>query len=130
MWLGVAGGMGTVARYGLSNAVQRVCGSGFWGGFGGGFPFGTLAVNVAGCFFFGLAWSLFAHGLQSGQVRLIVFVGFLGAFTTFSTYAFEATQFMRDDRWALAAAHLLAHNTLGLISVVLGLWLGRGLYSM
>lgn len=124
--LAIAGALGTLARYGLTGLAQRITGGGFWGAFGANFPVGTLAVNVLGCFLFGLAWSLLAHGLQDGQVRLVVFVGFLGAFTTFSTYAFEGGQMVRDARWAPLAAHLMLQNGLGLAAVLTGLALGKG----
>lgn len=93
-WLAVAGAMGTLARYGLTGLAQRVAPN-----IAGGFPWGTLAVNVLGCFLFGLVWSLAeSEWAVNSHVRVVIFVGFLGAFTTFSTYAFEAGQMLRDAR--------------------------------
>lgn len=124
-WLAAAGALGTLARYGLTGLVQRITGGGFWGAFGANFPTGTLVVNVLGCFLFGLGWSLLAHGLQGGQVRLVIFVGFLGAFTTFSTYAFEGGQMMREAQWASLAVHMFVQNCVGIAAVLAGLALGQ-----
>jgi CrcB protein len=63
----------------------------------------------------------------SGQTRAIVLIGFMGAFTTFSTYAFETGQLLRDSEWILAAGNFLGNNLLGLICVFLGFAAGRWL---
>ncbi|MBI3611213.1 MAG: fluoride efflux transporter CrcB [Nitrospirae bacterium] len=118
LWIGLAGTLGTFARYGLSGAVQRVCGSAF--------PYGTLAVNVLGCFLFGLVWSLAEDRLSiSGEVRTVILIGFMGAFTTFSSFAFETTQLLRDAQWALAAGNVLAQNVVGIAGLFLGFIAGR-----
>lgn len=129
-WLAIAGALGTVARYGLSGWAQRAFGDvgepRGWGDSAGGFPWGTLVVNVLGCFLFGLVWSLAESGLKlDGHVRLAVLTGFMGAFTTFSTYAFESGQMLRDSQWVFMAINMLAQNGLGLAAVLLGFALGR-----
>lgn len=118
LWLGIAGGLGTLARYGLGGLVQRVG--------GGGFPWGTLTVNVLGCFAAGLLWMLFENRISpSGQVRVIVLVGFMGGFTTFSSFMLETSLLMRDAEWLRAVGNLTLHNTVGMIALFLGLALGR-----
>ena len=78
LWIALAGALGTLARYGLGGAVQTVLGQNF--------PWGTLVVNAIGCLLFGLVWTLAEERLLiSGHLRFIVLVGFMGAFTTFST---------------------------------------------
>jgi len=120
-WLAVAGALGTLARYGLTGLVQRAAPN-----MAGGFSWGTLAVNVLGCFLFGLVWSLAESGWAiNNHVRVVVFIGFLGAFTTFSTYAFEAGQMLRDAQWLSLAIHVVAQNGLGLAAILLGLAMGR-----
>jgi len=120
LWLAVAGATGTLCRYGLSGLAQ-------WIG-QARFPWGTLAVNGLGCFLFGLIWVLAEQRLViGGQTRAIVLIGFMGAFTTFSTYAFETGQLLRDSEWFLAAGNLLAHNAIGLLCVFLGFGTGRWL---
>lgn len=116
--LAAAGALGTVSRWSLAVAVQR------W--LGGGYPWGTLAVNVLGCFLFGMAWMLAENRSAVGQeVRIAVMVGFLGAFTTFSTYAFETHALLREGHLLTAAANLGAHNVLGIAALVLGAALVR-----
>ena len=119
-WLAVAGAAGTLCRYGLGSLVQRYCGTAF--------PWGTLAVNALGCFLFGLVWMLAEERLIiSGPTRFIILTGFMGAFTTFSTFAFETSAFLRDAEWLPAVANLFGQNVLGLVCVFLGLIVGRWL---
>ena len=114
----LAGAVGTLARYALAGAVQRVAPATF--------PYGTLVVNVVGCILFGLVWALADERLLiSAEVRTILLVGFMGAFTTFSTYAFETGAFLRDAQWAAAAGNLIAQNVLGIAGFLVGLALGR-----
>ncbi len=128
LWLALAGALGTLARYGLTQGVKRVSES-VWGGAGGpvyALSLGTLAVNVVGCFLFGLGWAVVGEGMPtSSPTRLVIFVGFLGAFTTFSTYAFEGSQFLANAQWFAFSLHLVGQNVLGLLAVLVGLALGR-----
>ena len=118
LWLAAAGAAGTLSRYGLGGLVQRLS--------GGTYPWGTLVVNACGCFLFGLVWALAEERLLiSGETRLVVLVGFMGAFTTFSSYAFETGAMLRDAEWLLAGANMLAHNVLGLLLFFLGMVAGR-----
>ena len=120
LWLAGAGALGTLARYGLGGLVQRLHESIF--------PWGTFVVNALGCFLFGLVWTLAEERLViGGETRAVILVGFMGAFTTFSTFAFETAAMLRDAEWLLAAANLLAHNGLGLAGFFLGVGLGRAL---
>lgn len=123
----LGGGSGALARWGLSAAVQR--GAERWAAVST--PVGTLAANALGCLLIGLALSWLTHRAHwhAHLVPLLV-VGFLGSFTTFSTYAFEAVQHARASDWLTVALHILAHNGVGLVLVVAGLrigeWLARG----
>ena len=118
MWLFAAGGLGALARYGLGGLVQRLCGSEF--------PFGTIVVNLVGCLAFGFVWSLADERLLiSGETRFIILTGFMGAFTTFSTFAFETSGLLRDAEWWYAAGNVLGHNVLGVVSVIGGMALGK-----
>ena len=91
-----------------------------------GFPWGTLTVNGIGCFMFGMIWSITEHRLAiSSEFRIIALVGFLGAFTTFSSFAFETAQLLRDSQWWLATGNILAQNLVGIIFLFLGISLGR-----
>ena len=115
-WLALlAGGLiGTAGRYLLSGVVQRYAGTGF--------PYGTLAVNLLGCLIIGFLASLAEQRtILTAEARLFWFVGFLGAFTTFSTYIYESWQFLRNGQLTLAVANLLGSILLGLLA----LWLGH-----
>ncbi len=118
LWLAAAGAVGTLARFGLQGFVQRLQPTGF--------PWGTLAVNALGCFLFGIVWSMAEERMViSGQTRTILLIGFMGSFTTFSSFAFETSQLLDDSQWLLAAANVLLQNVLGVALVVLGIGLGR-----
>jgi fluoride exporter len=116
--LGAAGACGTLARYGLITVTQRAI--------GGEFPWGTFAANMAGCFIAGLLWILFERSISiSGETRIIIFAGFFGAFTTFSTLMLETGEMFRDAQWFCAIKNLALHNGFGLLSLFAGLTLGR-----
>jgi len=118
VWIAAAGGLGALARYGLGGLVHRL-----WGP---SFPWGTFVVNVLGCFFFGLVWALAESRFAlSAQARLIALTGFMGAFTTFSTFIFETEALLRDGQWLWALGNFLGQNLLGLAALVLGLALAR-----
>ena len=118
MWLFAAGGLGTLARYWLGGFVQRLCGSEF--------PFGTIVVNLVGCLAFGFVWTLAEERLIiSGEMRFIILVGFMGAFTTFSTFAFETSGMLSDAEWRYAAGNFLGHNVGGVAAVIGGMALGK-----
>ena len=93
---------------------------------GGRFPWATLAVNLAGCFLFGLVWSLAAEKTLLGdQTRLIVLAGFTGAFTTFSTFAFETSAMVQSGQWVLALVYIVLQNVLGVLCVFAGFYAAR-----
>ena len=114
LWVALGGAGGSVLRYLAAGLVQR------WAG--GAFPAGTLLVNVVGCFVIGcLASPLQEGGLVSPEVRLLVMVGLLGGFTTFSTYGLETLQLLRDGEWLLGMGNVLLSNVVGLAACWLGL---------
>lgn len=114
----VAGAFGTLARYVLSVGIQRVAGDDF--------PWGTLLVNVIGCFLFGLVWSLANERLViNREVQVVLLGGFMGAFTTFSTFIFDTHGFLQDDRWLLATGNVLLQTGVGIGSLFLGIMIAR-----
>ena len=118
VWIALAGATGTLARYGLGALVQR------W--FNHGFPWGTFAVNILGCFAFGFVWTMAAERqLVSPDIRVIVLVGFMGAFTTFSSFIFESGQMIRAAQWLMVGANLFGQVVIGTAGLFLGFALGR-----
>ena len=116
--LALAGAMGTVARYGVSHLIHR--------SFGGHFPWGTVTVNMTGCFLFGLIWTLAEdRTVISSQSRLLLLTGFMGAFTTFSTFAFETSYFLQKAEWQSAAGNAVGQLVTGVALVFLGTATGR-----
>ena len=118
--LASAGAVGALLRYSLVGVVQRLNNSEF--------PLGTLVVNVVGCFLAGFLWILFEHRWAiASETRTVVMVGFLGAFTTFSSYILETNEFLRAAEWMWAGANVLLQNGLGLAAFLVGSALGRAL---
>jgi CrcB protein len=119
--VGVGSFLGGILRYGLSLWVHRVLDNPW-------FPYGTLAVNVLGCLIIGLLAGLAeTRAALSSQVRLFLFVGILGGFTTFSSFALETFSLARDTQNAAALANVGAQLVLGLLAVWLGDMLAHAL---
>ncbi len=114
----LAGGCGCLLRHFLGSWVQKLS--------GGDFPYGTLAVNVIGCLIFGFIWGLAdARRLISDETRLILLTGFVGALTTFSTFAFDTHQLMEQSAWLAVAGNLAAQLILGILAIWGGIALVR-----
>lgn len=114
----LAGGLGSLSRYSLAGAVQRLAGTSF--------PAGTFAVNCLGSFLFGLVWSLLENRISlPADVRVIVLTGFMGAFTTFSTFIFETANLASQSQWLFAALNCVGQCLIGLAVFWLGLHLGK-----
>jgi fluoride exporter len=110
----IFGALGTLARYGLQGLVQHRTNSDF--------PSGTLAVNLIGCFLLGgIAEYGLTHLSIPPEWRIGITVGFFGAFTTFSTFSWEAVHLLRDGEWWRATTYVLASVIGGLLAVVLGM---------
>ena len=119
--IGIAfgGALGAVARYGLSELVRALWPSHF--------PLGTMVVNITGCFIVGLYLTLSSEKFVEWQ--FVVVVGFLGAYTTFSTFEYDNLELLRGGRFASAALNITMSVALGLIAVWLGVLTGRRIPS-
>lgn len=121
--LAFAGGAGTLARYGLTVAIDsRLLHD-------GKHPlYGTLLSNALGCLLFGIVLAyLGTRSIDDHPARLILLTGFMGAFTTFSTYAYLSADLGSKGNWVLAGGHILAHNTIGIALFITGALLGSKL---
>lgn len=112
--IAVGGALGALARYGIAGLVQSRAGF---------FPWGTLAVNVLGSFLLGFGFRYMEAVAIPAEWRQAATVGFLGAFTTFSTFSFETIALAQDGDWKRAATYLSVSILLGLAAVVAGLGL-------
>ncbi len=118
--LAIAGGgaLGAVMRFLVSSGVYRVLGKEF--------PYGTLTVNLLGSFFMGLCFILMVErNLVSMEWRSIIMVGFLGAFTTFSTFSMETLSLLESGELTRALLNILLSVTLCLVATWIGLTIGR-----
>jgi CrcB protein len=115
----IGGSIGALSRYGVSLMADSL--------FGGRFPWGTLIVNLAGCFLIGLAFGLADRGsrVMSPSMRLFFMTGFLGGLTTFSTYALEIIISTRTGASLAAISYFFASNVLGIALVILGIEAAR-----
>lgn len=113
------GSIGALSRYTVSLLAVKL--------FGTRFPWGTLAVNLSGCFLIGLAFAMAERGLNlmNPSMRLFFITGFLGALTTFSTYGLETVNAARQGIYVVAMYNIFLNNVLGAALVFLGMLVGR-----
>jgi len=117
--LGLAGAAGTLLRAGCTTLATRLLGVGF--------PWGTLAVNVAGSLVFGLIVGMSrTRGTIGIATETILLIGLLGGFTTFSSYAFQSVELLQGGRPLTAAAYVIGTNVAALAAVWAGLRIAGG----
>jgi fluoride exporter len=112
------GAIGTLARYGLQGVVQvRV---------GGAFPYGTLLINLTGCFFLGLIGQFTLNRIViSPDWRIAIAVGFFGGYTTFSSFGWETAKMLEEGEWLRASTYVGASVIAGLLLSVAGIHLAN-----
>jgi CrcB protein len=110
--IAAGGALGAVLRFALSGMAYNVLGQEF--------PWGTLVVNLIGCFVISFLSQLFESMTISANMRVLVLVGGLGAFTTFSTYALENMNLLRDGQLSLALVNIAVSTVVGILFVFLG----------
>ena len=112
------GSIGTLARYELQGVVQIRM--------GGAFPYGTLLVNLSGCFLLGLIGQLtLSRMLVSADMRMAIAVGFFGGYTTFSSFGWETAKMLEDGEWLRASTYIGASVIAGLLLSVAGIRLAN-----
>ncbi len=117
VWVVSGAALGATARYLLGGWIAASV--------RGGFPWGTLAVNLLGCFVIGVLWSLGERASWSIETRTFLFVGVLGSFTTFSSFGIETLSLFRQGASLPALAYVTASNLGGLALAWLGSLAGR-----
>jgi CrcB protein len=117
VWVGLGGFLGANARFLVGRASAAI--------FGLTFPFGTLIINLTGSFLLGLFATLATHrwATFAQEIRFIVSIGFIGAYTTFSTFEYESHSLFQDGKWLTATIYIVASIVVGLLAVRLGILL-------
>jgi CrcB protein len=111
--VGIGGFMGAIVRYALAIWIGQT-----WGR---SFPLGTFVINVSGSFLIGLLMTLFTERYSFDPAwRLLFVVGFLGAYTTFSTFEYETGRLIKDSEWFFAAMNVVLSVTVGFIALKFG----------
>jgi CrcB protein len=120
-WVGIGGGVGAICRYLVGREVTER--------FGGLFPWGTLTVNVTGALLIGILFALLTEkGIGHEHLRLLLVVGFLGGYTTFSSYTLEAVNLVESGDWGTALLYLAGSNLAGLVACAIGIWSARAAF--
>lgn len=118
LWVGLGGFIGANARYFFGSVIASRLGILF--------PYSTFIVNLTGAFLIGVILTILTdHAVADPFWRQLIVVGFLGGYTTFSSYTFEAVTLIQDGRWGTALAYVIGSNVLGLIACFAGIWLVR-----
>jgi CrcB protein len=116
--IGIGGALGAIARYlinisPLANLFEK-------------FPFPTFFINITGSFLIGFLLILFTDKFAiNDNLRLAIIVGFLGAFTTFSTFELEIWELIKENHFPTAFLYLFLSVVVGFIGVLSGVWLGK-----
>jgi CrcB protein len=122
LWIGLGGFLGANARYLIQQWAAQ-----WWGA---DFPYGTMLANVSGSFIIAFFLTLATGRLAvSPELRLFVAVGFLGGFTTFSSFSMETFRLVEQSGWAAAGLNFVGNTVLGLTGVLLGVFLARWLQA-
>lgn len=122
LFIALGGSLGAVARYGVSSYVLTTVSEIF--------PWGTLIVNLSGSFLMGVVIELFEHTIVPPNLRSLITIGFLGAYTTFSTYSMETVNLLRDGEVRLATTNFLLSNVLACLLFILGIYCSRASFKL
>ena len=116
----LGGALGAVSRFCIGNIVSKCLGSAL--------PYGTFLINIVGCFFMGLLMTVIAERqLLPSAWRLFLCVGFLGGFTTFSSFGYETFSLINNGKLLEALGYAGCSVVLGLLAAVIGVYIGRAI---
>jgi len=122
IYIAIGGAAGALLRYSISGYMYKY--------FNGFLPWGTLAVNLLGCFAIGFLWNIFENFAYSPNTRAFIFIGILGAFTTFSTFGLESFNLLREGEIKYAVLNILVSNIAGIALVFVGFIVSRYLFNL
>ena len=122
IYVALGGGLGALLRYLLSAVIQKQSASLF--------PYGTLVVNLIGALAIGFLWELFQNITVSTNIRIFIFMGIIGAFTTFSTFSLETFNLLKDNQYLTALINVIVNNVFCIILVFAGSFTARFLLKL
>lgn len=122
IYIAIGGAAGALLRYSVSGYIFRNS--------DGLLPWGTIAVNLIGCFVIGFLWNIFENFTYSPNTRAFIFIGILGAFTTFSTFGIESFYLLKDGEIKLGIVNILISNVGGIGLVAIGYILSKFLLKI
>ena len=111
LYIGIGGFLGAISRWGLGNTIKKIFNE-------GNFPFSTLIINLLGCFGIGLAYAIWEN---NNNAKLLLIIGFLCGFTTFSTFAHEVLLLIKNGNTLYAVFYVILSSVLGVMLVSLGM---------
>jgi len=122
LYIAIGGMLGALSRYFLSKFITQNVNDIF--------PWGTFVINVTGCFFIGLFYIAFDRIITGPDLRSFLTIGFLGAYTTFSTYSLETINLLREGEIRLGLLNIFLNNFVGLILVIGGIYTARIIFKI
>ena len=122
LYVALGGAIGAMLRYGTSTLTAQ-----WWGT---EFPWGTVTVNLVGSFVIGVLWHWFEHYTLAPHIRTLIFVGILGAFTTFSSYTLDSLRLFQVGKVLPGLLNMVGSNVMGLTAVYLGALTARQLLTL
>ena len=121
IFIAIGGSIGAPLRYLISKNINSIS--------GGVFPYGTLSVNILGSLVIGFLFALFNNVVIDEQYKALLSIGFLGAFTTFSSYSLETVNLFFDGEYKYAILNLVYNNVLAVAGAFLGILLFRYMHQ-
>ena len=120
LMIAIGGALGALARYGVSTAIQDRLPAGF--------PWGTFIVNLTGCFVMGVVATLLTERTMANpNLRYLIPIGFIGAYTTFSAFEYDTFRALTEGAWVAGLLNVLASVIVGYAALWAGVSLARGL---
>lgn len=122
LFIAIGGAAGALLRYSVSGIIHNFA--------NGAFPWGTMVANISGCLAIGFLWQMFENLSLSPHMRSFIFIGMLGAYTTFSTYSLETFNLLREKELGYVLLNFLGSNILGIGMVFVGFIAARYLFGI